>query len=226
MTASWCRRFAGPGLSPRLHQADRPAVARQGVADGDRPPAHGGLPVAAARGHADLREDGVDHGVDEVVLVGHVAVQRHGRDLELLGERAHGEGLEPARVCLLDRRAQHSLPAQAASRSSSRCRVCGHSRDSSGLRLNGPDCRGRMALESWGLTGADRTRTVYNVYEMAYTVNRTREAEATHAGDRPGQVRLGGGPRAHGTSRSPRSGTTRSWSASMRRRSTSVTGSS
>ena len=86
------------GTSPRLHQADRPAVARQGFADGDRPPAHGGLPVATARGHADLREDGVDHGVDEVVLVGHVAVQRHGRDLEHLGERAHGEGLEPARV--------------------------------------------------------------------------------------------------------------------------------
>ena len=86
------------GVGSRLHDADRPPVAEECLADGDCPVAHGGLPVTVEGRHADLAEDDVDHGVDEVVLVGDVAIERHRPDAELLPEAAHGEGLDPAIV--------------------------------------------------------------------------------------------------------------------------------
>jgi hypothetical protein len=42
--------------------------------------AHGLLPAGLAGGQLDLAEDEVDDAVEDVVLVGHVVVQRHGLD--------------------------------------------------------------------------------------------------------------------------------------------------
>ena len=108
---------------------------RQHVAQRDPAPAHGDPPVDAAVGQLDLAEDDVDHPVDEVVAAGHVAVQRHRREVEGLGEPAHADGLEPAGVGGSDRGSQDRLPAQAAARLCSLDRLCGHTRTPSAVRL-------------------------------------------------------------------------------------------
>jgi hypothetical protein len=95
-----------------LHQADRPAVPREGVPRRDRPRAQGRLPVAVRRRGFDLAEDDVDHAVEQVVLAGDVVVERHRLDAELLRELAHGHGLEAASVREGDRGTQHPFSAQ------------------------------------------------------------------------------------------------------------------
>src|SRR6185295_17901058 len=67
--------------------------------------------VALGR-HLDLARHRVDDPVQEVVLVGHVVVERHRLDAELLTELAHAERLEPALVGERDRRAQDPLPPE------------------------------------------------------------------------------------------------------------------
>jgi hypothetical protein len=79
----WPRRHA------RLHQADGPAVTGKHRAGRDRPLAHRGLPVDVGRRQLDLAEDDVDHPVEELVLVGHVVVERHRACAELVCELAH-----------------------------------------------------------------------------------------------------------------------------------------
>jgi hypothetical protein len=54
----------------------------------------------------------IDDAVAEVVLVGHVVVERHGVDAELLPELAHGERLEPAFVGEPHGSTQHAVPTQ------------------------------------------------------------------------------------------------------------------
>ena len=49
------------------------------------------LPVVPAGRRIDLPDDDVDHPVEHLLLVGHVLVQRHRHDTELLGEVAHAE---------------------------------------------------------------------------------------------------------------------------------------
>ena len=91
MTASWWRRFAGPGLR---RDSIRPIAQRwreQGVADRDRPLAHRGLPVGPGDRQVDLAEDEVDDAVEDLVLVGEVVVEGHRLDAELLAELAHAE---------------------------------------------------------------------------------------------------------------------------------------
>ena len=84
----------------------------QGVPHRYGPLPHGGLPVSTARGQANLAEDDVDHRVDQVVLVGDVAVERHGRNFELLAQAAHGEGFEPAFIGSVGGRLEHPFPAE------------------------------------------------------------------------------------------------------------------
>src|SRR5919201_5298537 len=102
----------GTRRAPRLHKADRPRVARENLAGRDRPLAHGRFPVHVPRRKTDLAEHEIDHAVDDVALVAHVAVQRHRLDAELLGELAHAERLDAVLISALESDAQHSLAAQ------------------------------------------------------------------------------------------------------------------
>ena len=104
------------GMSPRLHQPDRPAMARA-ARRGLRSPAAAWPSSSRSRlGAADLAEDDVDHRVDEVVLVREVAVEGHGRDAEHLRQRAHGEGVEPVRIGVAIAAAAAPGPAQRRGR--------------------------------------------------------------------------------------------------------------
>ena len=112
ITASWWRRFAGPGfrrdsirpIAQRWRaRTSRTEIARRRIAVPSRP-----------RGRqVDLAEDEIDDAVDELVLVGEVVVERHRLDPELLAELAHAEGLEPALIGEPEGGLEHPLPAQA-----------------------------------------------------------------------------------------------------------------
>lgn len=64
------------------------------------------------RGQVDLAEDDVDHAVEDVVLVGHVVVERQGLDPEFLGELAHGERWDTSGVGKRNGDTQSSLPGE------------------------------------------------------------------------------------------------------------------
>ena len=115
MTASWWRSVAGPGevrvdIKAIAHgwrrSAWRADSARSRIAC---------LPIGCTRGQVDLAEDQVDHAVEELVLVGHVVVQRHGLDPEGFAELAHTERRDPALVGEGDGSTQHPLPTQRGS---------------------------------------------------------------------------------------------------------------
>jgi hypothetical protein len=53
--------------------------------------AHRGLPVEVGERRVDLADHGVDHAVEHLVLVGHVLVERHRDDTELLCDLPHAE---------------------------------------------------------------------------------------------------------------------------------------
>ncbi len=66
-------------------------------------------------GTVDLAEDEVDDAVADVLLVGHVVVERHRLDSEVIAEAAHRQRLEPTFVGQADRGAQDALPTQGKS---------------------------------------------------------------------------------------------------------------
>src|SRR5262245_49515333 len=86
-------------------------MAHERLVGGDRASSDSRLPVRVGR-KVDLADDEVDHGVDEVTLVAHVVVQRHGFDPELLRELAHADSLDAAVVGKRDRRAYDALSGQ------------------------------------------------------------------------------------------------------------------
>ena len=71
------------------------------------------LPVGApCIRQVDLANDGIDHAVQQVVLVGDVVVERHRLDRQLLAEPAHAQRVDPLSVRELDGSGQHALPVQ------------------------------------------------------------------------------------------------------------------
>ena len=60
----------------------------------------------------DLADDDVDHAVEQLVLVGHVLVERHRHDAQFLSELAHVQRLDPRRVGERHGGAQHAVPAE------------------------------------------------------------------------------------------------------------------
>ena len=84
-------------------EAGRPGMAGEDIVGRDRPATHRLLPVVYVESQVDLARDELDHAVEDVVLVGHVVVQRHRLDAELLGELAHAERLDPTLVGKVDR---------------------------------------------------------------------------------------------------------------------------
>ena len=65
----------------------------QDLAGGEGPLPHGRTPAGVGR-HLDLGEHGVDHPVEDVLLVGHVLVQRHRHHAQLLGKLPHAQRLD------------------------------------------------------------------------------------------------------------------------------------
>ena len=213
ITASWWRRLAGPGFAPRLHQPDRPAMARQGVADGDRraaasPSASRRPPRAASIS----REDDVDHPVDEVVLVRDVAVERHRRDVEHLGELAHAE--RPRARPHRPGRSPRAAPAPGSGD--------GDARPAPWLAwpLDAPlsTCCSRALTAYIVRVSVRRTHKAYTVRIVRAKGARPMKAIVQDS------VRLGRRPRGARHRRRRRSATTRCSSASARPASTSPTG--
>ena len=188
------------GMPARLHQADRPAVAQQRVADRDRPLPHGGPPVGATGGgQLDLAEDEVDDAVDELVLVGEVVVKGHRLDAELLAQLAHAEGLEATLI---------GVPRAVCS---TRSRVSGMRRAASVVRVVigvpfGP------AFTDRGLTRCTLHRTV--TASPDFTPYSRMESSRCRRSSRTGTARPRSSSRGHREAGDRRQ--TRSWSASGR----------
>ena len=71
------------------------------------------LPVGAPCIHQfDLANDGINHPVQQVVLVGDVVVERHRLDRQLLAEPAHAQRVDPPSVRELNGSRQHALPVE------------------------------------------------------------------------------------------------------------------
>ena len=79
---------------PPPPEARRPGVAQQNFVGRDRLLSHPGFPVGSVGRLIDLAHDRLDDAVEDLVLVGHMVVERHRLDAELLAELAHAEGLD------------------------------------------------------------------------------------------------------------------------------------
>jgi hypothetical protein len=119
--------------------------------DVDRPLAHGRPPVQVGGRQTDLTEHNVDHAVDDLAFVAHMAVQRHRLDAERLGELAHAERLDAVRIGQVEGSAQHALAAQ------------GHTALGGGLGRRGHGVSPGLAIDKPSLHcyGDDVTLTLY-----------------------------------------------------------------
>ena len=98
---------------------------------GVRATAHRRLPIVVDRRDLDLLHHAIDDGVEQVVLVGDVAIQRHRLDAEGLAEMAHGEGFDPLGVGRCDGQLDDACAGQrwAGLASQGLCLLVGHLRD-------------------------------------------------------------------------------------------------
>ena len=110
----WRRRFAGPwvvrpSIWPTAQRwrlsASRVETARRRIAV---------FQSRSSRRRLDLAEDDVDHPVDQLHLVGHVVVERHRGDAQLVGELAHRQRLEPVTIGERHGRLAGRAPCSAA----------------------------------------------------------------------------------------------------------------
>ncbi len=106
------RRRAGA----RLDDLARPGVAEQRLPRREDAPRTDCCQSAPASGGSISLDDEVDHAVEQLVLVGHVLVERHRDDAELLREPAHVDRVDPGRVGEVDGGAQHAVPVQGVRR--------------------------------------------------------------------------------------------------------------
>jgi hypothetical protein len=86
--------------------ADQDLVGRYGRPSDRR------LPVAAGRWQLDLRHHQLDDPLEDVVLVANVVIQRHRLHAQLLGQPAHRQRVDPARIGELHGRAQDAFAAE------------------------------------------------------------------------------------------------------------------
>jgi hypothetical protein len=87
-------------------------MACENRSDRHRPPSHRGLPVDAVARQFDLVEHRVDHGVEQLLLVRHVVVERHRARVEHTGQPSHAQPVDPLAVGEPDRLRHHPLRAQ------------------------------------------------------------------------------------------------------------------
>jgi hypothetical protein len=80
---AWQRAAGGDLQEPWMGQQERPVLFRER----GEPclPWHGGV-----AGNGDLAVSAVGHDVEQLGFAGHVAVEGHGGDAQLVGEPAHG----------------------------------------------------------------------------------------------------------------------------------------
>ena len=220
MTVSWWRRLAGPGRRPRLQQPDGPPVSGEHLAGRASSPFHLGPPVTAGSRKLDLAEDDVDQGVEDLVLVGDVVVDRHRLDAQLLGEGADRQRSQPVGV------------GDATARPGARARASAALRRGAAFGSLTPRPSGPSVVSPlW------RFRTLYGtVFVLSTTTLRARDghlmttptrrrqhADQHHdAGRRPEPLRQLGGPAADAGRRDPRSARTRCWCRCTRRDSTAA----
>ncbi len=67
-------------------------------------------------GQVDRLEDRIDDAVENRIFVGHVVVERHRLDAQLLGHPSHRDGLDTTRVGNADRTLDHASSVQRLSR--------------------------------------------------------------------------------------------------------------
>jgi hypothetical protein len=99
-------------LTARFHDADRPAVTQEHRAHGPCPSPHRHGPVGVVSGQFDLGEHQVDHGVEEIALVGDVVIERHRLDPEFLCEPPHRQGVDAVGIGEVDGGARRPLAAE------------------------------------------------------------------------------------------------------------------
>ena len=87
-------------------------MAEERAAGREDPLPHRRLPVGSLERRVDLADDDVDQAAQELVLVGHVAVQRHRHDVEGLRELPHAQRLDAALIGQGHGGAQHPFPRQ------------------------------------------------------------------------------------------------------------------
>ena len=68
----------------------------------DGPVPHRGLPVRPGRRHLDLADHQVRDAVQDRGLVGHVVIERHRLDAQLLGKPSHRQCVDAVRVSDID----------------------------------------------------------------------------------------------------------------------------
>ena len=132
-----------PGIAPPGEDRGRPRMAEHRRPGGhDRRPQRR-RPGAGRCRAIDVVDDGVDHRVEELVLVADVAVQGHRVDRESLGDPPHAHGVEALLVGQVDRGGHDAGAAQAGTRPATGGRAwgvgAGHRRDSTGLTTYGVD---------------------------------------------------------------------------------------
>src|SRR6478609_7117024 len=110
----------GSGAGARLQQTDGPGVLLEAIAGRAGAPTHLRAPLALGVGQLDLLEHDVDQEVEELVLAGHVVVDRHRLGTELVGQRADGQARQTPLVGDPQRGIAHALLAQPRS-----CRAVG-----------------------------------------------------------------------------------------------------
>jgi len=104
-----------------------PGVAEEDVMGGDGAFAHGGAPIGADCGGFDFADDEVGDAVEDFVFVCDVVVEGHGFDAELLGELAHGEGVEALGVGEVEGGAEDAVSGEGgAARGGRRVALLGH----------------------------------------------------------------------------------------------------
>jgi hypothetical protein len=97
-------------------------MAPEGGEDGARVFLHHLLPVTGRSRVGHLAEDPVNHQLDQFFLVGHVTVERRGRDPDLVGHPAHGQRVPAISLDHLQRGADHHLPAELRPRGAAAAR--------------------------------------------------------------------------------------------------------
>ena len=96
-------------VSPGHQQPRRPWVAAQALVDGARGDSDRIDRIGLGRGEFPLREDEVEHAVEQIVFVRDMAVKRQCFVAELIPQPAHCQGLDPGAVGKVQRRARDSF---------------------------------------------------------------------------------------------------------------------
>src|SRR5207245_2330515 len=141
----------GSGRGSRLDGVGRPGVSEDDSACGECQLPQRRLPVGSVGAGGDLADHGIDHAVDQVVLVAYVGVEGHRFDAQFLRESAHADRLEAVPIGELDAGGQHSLPGQLSAAFGTCGAQCGDLHEPILLLMPTPISRTLDTLTMYGL---------------------------------------------------------------------------